>query len=105
MKINKKTLKADSGKPFQGGEICSSRRILLQECFLSPIIYNKAVQLHGAHSIRHKAALELAERRETGCRGGKCQSCPIGPRGFTEHLPPHPPTEGTRPFPALQYIH
>lgn len=64
MKMNKKT---DSGKPFQGGEICSSGRSLLGECYH----LNKAVQLHGAHSVRHKAALDLAERKETGCRGGK----------------------------------
>lgn len=30
MKMNKKT---DSGKPFQGGEICSSGRSLLGECY------------------------------------------------------------------------
>lgn len=40
MKMDKKTLKADSGKPFQGGEICSSGRSLFWECFLSPGLYH-----------------------------------------------------------------
>lgn len=71
MKMNIKTLKADSGKPFQGGEICSSGRSLLRECFLSPVVWNKAGQPPGAHSVRHGAAWDLAESKGPGGRGGK----------------------------------
>lgn len=40
MKMDKKTLKAESGKPFQGGEICSSETSLFWDCLLSPRLYH-----------------------------------------------------------------
>lgn len=67
MKMNKKTLKADSGKPFQGGEISSCGRSLLGEC------YHLKQGCTATWSTLHKAqgCLDLAERKETGCRGGR----------------------------------
>lgn len=101
MKMNKTTLKADSGKPFQGGEVPSSGKSLgFEPCHLK-----QGCRAPWSTLQKHKAALGLAGRKDTRCKGGKYRSCTTGPGGFTEHLPPHPPTLPSTPIPVLTRFH
>lgn len=51
--------------------------------------------------------LHLAQRKGTGCRGGKCQvPAQSPPGGFTEPFPPHPPAHHQhQALASSQYIH
>lgn len=70
MKMNKKTLKADSGKPFQRGEICSSGRSLVWECFLSPVSSEGGRTAAWSALPKAQSYFGACERKATGCRGG-----------------------------------
>lgn len=86
----KKILKADSGKPLQGGELCPSGRSLWGECVRSPVIEDKAAEWSSLHDVR----LDLARQGPARRKGtGKCQvPFQTPPGGFRAFFSPsfHP---------------